>query len=117
MCLHAASLNAVEGASAAATAAARATRAEAMEKESSSANEKAEAWSKAAVARAAAAAATAREETLQEEAPGEPLSAEELRRQAEELERTVREQNKHRALSLVRSSRSRLFRRNKREYP
>lgn len=50
LCLHAASLNAEEGALAAASAAARATRAEAMEKEAKAMAEKAEAWRQAATA-------------------------------------------------------------------
>ncbi len=51
LCLHAASLSATEGASAAATAVARAARAEAMEKEAAAALEKAKVWGREARAR------------------------------------------------------------------
>lgn len=50
LCLHAASLNAEEGALAAASASARAARAEAMEKEAKAMAEKAEAWRQTATA-------------------------------------------------------------------
>ena len=56
LCLHAASLSASEGASAATTAAARAARAEAIETEATAAVEKAEAWKRVAAASADVAA-------------------------------------------------------------
>lgn len=114
--LHAASLNAVERTSAAATAAARAAKAEAMEKEVSVANKTVGAWRKAITANAAPAAAMSREKTPQE-ASGETMCMEELRGQAGELKRAVLEQKTHQALSLVRNIRSRPLRWGVQEYP
>ena len=91
LCLHAASLSAVEGASAAATAAARAVRAEAMETEAIAAAEKAEAWKRAAATSADVAAA--KEQTQREAA--------ELARR-EEFTSQVDRQQRGRAKMLVR---------------
>ena len=94
LCLHAASISAAEGVSAAATAAARAARAEAMKTETTAAAEKAEAWKRAAAASAEAAASKeqaqrqAVELAQREEAPGQML----------------RQQREHRAKALVRRS-------------
>jgi len=73
LCLHAASLSAAEGASAAATAAARATRAEAMQLEAVAAAEKVKALEAAARTSADGAAGTG--ERAQREASGETLTA------------------------------------------
>lgn len=103
LCLHAASLNAAEGASAAATAGARAARAEAMEKEATAANKTAEAWKKAAAASAAAAEAkTAGKEAHSETSRISTLAAG-LRERAETSERALQEQKEYRAVLMVRS--------------
>ena len=92
LCLHAASLCAAEGASAAATAAARATRAEAMEMEATAAAEKAEAWKKAAAASTDVAAA---KEQVQREAA-------ELVRREETMGQVGQQQRERRAKMMVR---------------
>lgn len=99
LCLHAASLNASEGASAAATAAARAARADAMEKEAIAAAEKAEAWRKAAAASAAVAAAR---EQAELEAAGVSMSTADMTEGAEKWKKVVRAQQERRAKMVVR---------------
>ena len=99
LCLHAASLSAAEGASAAATAVARAARTEAMETEATAAAEKAEAWKKAAAASADVAAA--REQAAREVA-GASKSATKLERREEALGQELRQERKRLAIILVR---------------
>ena len=94
LCLHAASLSAAEGASAAATAAARAARAEAMETEATAAAEKAEAWKRAAAASADVAAS-------KEEAQ---RKAAELARREEAMGQVDQQQRKRRTKMMVRRS-------------
>ncbi|CAB1113805.1 unnamed protein product [Ectocarpus sp. CCAP 1310/34] len=101
LCLHAASLSAAEGASAAATAAARAARAEAMEKEAKAATEKAEAWRRAAVA--SVEVAEAREKAQREAARGSELASE-LQLKVKDTEEVAREHRLHRLKMLVRDS-------------
>ncbi len=98
LCLHAASLSAAEGASAAATAFARAARAEAMEKEAVAAAQKAESWRRAAVA--SAEVAEAKEKTQREAARGSVLASE-LSQKDEDMERVVRQQKLRRMKMLV----------------
>ena len=98
LCLHAASLSAAEGASAAATAVARAARAEAMEAEAAAAAEKAEAWRRAAAASAKVAASRAREQ--REAARGSTLETE-LSQKDEDMERAVRQEKLRRMKMLV----------------
>lgn len=100
MCLHAASLSAAEGASAAVTATARAARAEAMEMEAATATRMAEARKKAVTASAEMAAA--REKTQQELA-GAPALTEDLCCKAEDrIEVLQKTEQKRRAKSMVR---------------
>lgn len=87
--MHAASLNAAEGVSAAATAAARAARTDAMEKEATTAKA------------SAAAVAAAKEAALQEVCDVSTLAAA-LRDRAEESERVARGHRDRRAVQLVR---------------
>ena len=99
LCLHAGSLSAAEGASAAATAAARAAYTEAMEAEDTAAAEKAKAWKREAAASADVAAArgqAAREMT------GASKSATELERREEVLGQELQQERKRRAMILVR---------------
>ncbi|CAM9376100.1 unnamed protein product [Scytosiphon promiscuus] len=98
LCLHAASLSAAEGASAAATALARAARAEAMEKEAQASADKAEAWRKAADASAKVAAS--REEAHREAARGSVLVAE-LERRKEDISRLESEGQLRRTKLLI----------------
>ena len=100
LCLHAASLSAVEGASASATAAARAARAEAIEREAAAAADKAEAWRRAAAA--SVEVAEAREKAQRDAARGSVLAAE-LHQSKEEMEQVVREQQLRRMKMLVRA--------------
>lgn len=102
LCLHAASLNAAEGASAAATAAARAARADAMQVEAAIATEKAEALRLAAAARPEAAMAGAGREDDRKEVADVFTGVAELERRAEESERVTREQLKRRLKMAVR---------------
>ena len=88
LCLHAASLSAAEGASAAATAVARAARAKAMEKEAECAANRAE----IAAARRDAQRATARESMLEDE----------LTSSVDDTGRLVREHDLRRVKMLVR---------------
>ena len=94
LCLHAASLSAAEGASAAATAAARTARAEAMETEATAAAEKAEAWKRAAAASADVAAS---KEQAQRKAA-------ELARHEEAMGQVDEQRRKRRAKMTVRRS-------------
>lgn len=94
LCLHAASLNAAEAASASSTAAARAARAEAMDKQAAVAEEKAEARERAA--------AKARERASQE-LSGMAALVKDVGDRAEQSERTIRELNTRQGLWLVRS--------------
>ena len=98
LCLHAASLSAAEGASAAATAVARAARAEAMEKEAAAAVEKAEALRRAAAA--SVEVAEAREKAQREAARGSTLETE-LSQKEEDMERVVRQEKIRRIKMLV----------------
>ncbi|CBN77476.1 hypothetical protein Esi_0059_0111 [Ectocarpus siliculosus] len=98
LCLHAASLSAAEGASAAATAAARAARAEAMEKEAKAAADKAEAWRRAAAA--SVEVAEAREKAQREAARGSELASE-LQLKVKDTEEVVREHQLHRLKMLI----------------
>lgn len=100
LCMHAASLSAAEGASAAATAHARAARAEAMEKEARAATEKAEAWRKAADASAQVAAA--REQAQRATARESVLTAE-LKSNEEDMSRVERHHQLRRTKMLVSS--------------
>lgn len=77
ICIHAASLNAAEGALAAATATARANRAEALEKEAQVTAENAEAWRKRAAANPELAAAR---EQAQRQETWETMVREQLKR-------------------------------------
>lgn len=101
LCIHAASLNATEGAMASATAAARATRTEAMEEEAKAAAEKAEALKRAAAAGAALAAA--QEQAYRDTAANVSTTAAESKEKREEWESFVLEQKEHRAKMLVRA--------------
>ena len=92
LCLHAASLSAAEGASAAAPAAARAARAEAMETEATAAAEKPEASRRAAAA--SADVATSKEQAQREVA--------ELARREELIGQVDRQHRERRAKMLVR---------------
>ncbi|CAM9574872.1 unnamed protein product [Pylaiella littoralis] len=98
LCLHAASLSAAEGASAAATAVARAARAEAMEKEAQAAPDKAEAWRRAAAASAEVAEAR---EKAQREAARESFITAELDQRIAEMEQVAREQKLRRMKMLI----------------
>ncbi|CAM9336819.1 unnamed protein product, partial [Hapterophycus canaliculatus] len=98
LCLHAASLSAAEGASAAACAKARAARTEAMEKEAQAATEKAEAWSRAAAASAEAAAAR---EQAKRSSVGVPTLAAELKGRESNIAQTVREHRLRRMKMLI----------------
>ncbi|CAM9582087.1 unnamed protein product [Ectocarpus fasciculatus] len=98
LCLHAASLSAAEGASAAATAAARAARAEAMEKEAEAAADKAEAWRKAAAA--SVEVAEAQEKAQREAARGSELASE-LKLKVNDTEQALREHMLHRLKILI----------------
>ena len=98
VCLHAASLSAAEGASAAATAIARAARAEAMQKEAQAAVDKAEAWRRAAAA--SAEVADAREKAQQLSTGVSTLTAQ-LKRRGEGTDHLVREQQLRRVKMLV----------------
>lgn len=99
LCLHAASLNAAEGALATTTAAARAVRAEAVEKEATAASEQAESWRRAAAASAEAAAVT---EKARQEATGVLREAAKLTDRADRLEDSLRQEQGLRAGLLVR---------------
>ena len=98
LCLHAASLSAAEGASAAATAIARATRAEAMEKEAKAAADKAEAWGRAAAASSKVAEARAKARRL---STGVTSLTAELERRGEDTDQLLREQQLRRMKMLV----------------
>lgn len=95
--MHAASLSAAEGASAAATALARAARAEAMEKEAQVATDKAEVWRKVAVASTELAAE--REKAQRETAGGSVLTT--APQQEKDMRQVVREQQLRRMKLLV----------------
>lgn len=99
LCLHSASVNAVEGALATTTAAARAVRAEAVEKEATAASEQAEACRRAATASAEAAAVT---EQARQEATGVVREAAKLTDRADELENSLKQEQGLRAGMLVR---------------
>lgn len=104
MCLHAASLNAAERSSGSVTTPARPARAEAMEQEAVAAEEKAEAWGKAAISsKNASAVSMIREEALQT-ASGVSTLEMELKDKVEEAERELREQQQQRALLSVRDA-------------
>lgn len=98
LCLHAASLSAAEGASAAATAVARAARAEAMQKEAQVAVDKAEAWRRAAAA--SVEVAEAREKTPQLSTGASTRTAE-FKRKGESPDQLVREQQLRKMKMLV----------------
>lgn len=99
LCLHAASLSAAEGASAAATAVARATRAEAMEKEAEGAAHRADASERAAAADAEIA--SAREKAQRDTDKMSTLVAE-LTRKEETMKQAAREHQLRRTKGLVR---------------
>eukprot|EP00903_Cladosiphon_okamuranus_P014747 g13665.t1 len=98
LCLHAASLSAAEGGSAAATAIARAARAEAMEKEAEAAAHKAEACRRAAAA--SAQVAEAREKARRLSTGVLSLTAE-LQRRDEDVDQVMREQQLRRMKMLI----------------
>lgn len=99
LCLHAASLCAAEGASAAACAKARAARTEAMEKEAEAAAEKAEAWRRAAVASAEVAAAR---EQAKRSSLGVSMLTAELKEREADTAQMAREHQLRRMKMLVR---------------
>lgn len=97
--MHAASLNAAEGALATAAATARANRAEAMELETKVTAENAEAWRKSASASPELAAA--REQAQRETTETASVTAAELDQRQEKWENVLREQLKRRVKLLV----------------
>eukprot|EP00752_Nemacystus_decipiens_P010863 g9658.t1 len=98
LCLHAASLSAADGASAAATAITRAARAKAMEKEAEAEADKAEAWKRAAAA--STKVAEAREQAQQLSAGVASLTARLERRGADD-DQLMREQQLRRMKMLI----------------
>lgn len=106
LCLHAASLNAQEAASADATAAARAARAAAMDKEATAATERAKALQQ--MANASAEIAAVKEHTRQHAAGVSTVTAE-LKQRAGESEQLLKKQQQRWCKTLVSTL---LFRRN-----
>lgn len=103
LCLHAASLNAVEGISAAATATARALRAEAMGVEAAIAVEKAGDLQRAATASAEVKAAAAVKEQGQEKTEDGTILAGKIRQGADTAAHEVRERQRRHAKIMVRA--------------
>lgn len=99
LCLHTASLNAAESASAVATATTRAARAEAVQNEAVVAHETAESWKQVA-----AAATAAKEEALRGTSVTTTVAAAAARKRGDGAKRSLREQRDRCACRLVRIS-------------